>query len=146
MRKVSILTFILFLVGFMLNSCNTASNEKDCAKPLNPNGDSELALLMRDMAKHLETESVRLKNGEIQGDYPFSFEKIRNAKPSDPKSISGNFDEFAMMYLAALKDYHKSNAGRSAITTYNNLVKSCVNCHQNECPGPIKKIEKNYIN
>ena len=145
MRSLISIVFALLLVVVLVYSCTTSTNESDCSIPLNPNGDSELALLMREMSKHLETERAFLLNQQLPGEFPISFEKIRSAVPSDPKSISVNYDAFALMYLAALKQYHQSDSLKLAISNFNNLVHSCVNCHKNECPGPVKKIEKSYI-
>ena len=138
--KISVL-----LLLFSIIACNRSANEKECGKPLNPNGDSELALLMRDMFKHLENEKSGISALKNPGIYPVEFEKIGTAIRSSPETGGEHFNEFCLLYISALKQYHASDSLKSQINNFNNLVRSCVACHNNECPGPVKKIEKMYI-
>jgi hypothetical protein len=144
-NKLRLLIFSIFTFIIFITACKRNATD-ECEKPLNPNGDSELALLMRNMNKHLSTERKLLSEKKLPGNYPSGFETIRTAKPSDTKSKSENFNSFALMYLMALKQYHESTSIETAKGNYNNLVKTCVSCHVSECPGPVKTIEKNYIN
>lgn len=141
--KREYLIFLNLMLFIFMTSCVSSTSKKDCGKPINPNGDSELALLMREMSHHLESEKSLLIDGKIPGLYPKDFELIRTAKSSGVKGV--NFDSYATIYLTALKHYHQNPSDSVNINSFNNLVQSCVNCHQDECPGPIKRIEKNYI-
>jgi hypothetical protein len=133
---------ILFIILYTI-ACSR-NNEENCAAPANPNGDSELALLMRDMTAHIEAERKRLDAGKEPGELPENHEKIKSALPTDSKQLTGNFNGFADVYLDALKAYHSSTAENHQFA-FNNMIKSCISCHQEECPGPIKRIEKLMI-
>ena len=133
---------ILFIILYTV-ACSR-SNEENCAAPANPNGDSELAMLMREMTVHVEAERKNLDAGKGPGQLPENHDKIKTAVPTDTKQLTGNFNGFADVYLDALNAYHSSSAENQKFT-YNNLVKSCISCHKEECPGPIKRIEKLLI-
>lgn len=140
LMKIKIL--VLFLITAIVVSCNNTS--EDCKKPFNPNGDSELAVLMRDMTMHLEQERGRLNDGIAPSAFPEEFKKIKTAKASDPEQITVDHHGLADVYLNALTAYHAATPENYTFA-YNNLVKSCINCHQHECPGPIKRIQKLII-
>lgn len=134
----------MLLCMFIIAACDKKQSAEECANPLNPNGDSELALLMRKMIKHLETEHAAILANQAAVSYPAEFEKIKTAKRTETKDVSENFQAESDIYLNSLKAYHNSTA-ENRITNYNNLVNSCVNCHMNECPGPVKTINKLII-
>lgn len=139
MKKISLPILISF-IAVLIWSCSN-KKEESCSNDLNPNGDSELALLMREMTAHLESEKKLMESGAEPGAMPEGFNKILTATPSDAKQKSEHFDGFAKMYLEALNAYHNSTKENHKFA-YNNLVKSCISCHENECPGPIKRIQK----
>ena len=145
MIRISVFVLLFALISIFNNACTSSKTEEECEKPLNPNGDSELSLLMRDMVKHLETEKTLITDGKIQGDYPAKFEKINSAVRSSPDMGGEHFDDFSLMYVSALKAYHQSDSINQRIDNFNNLVSSCIVCHSKECPGPVKTIEKMYI-
>ncbi|MEP7265763.1 MAG: hypothetical protein ABI772_14760 [Bacteroidota bacterium] len=139
MKKIS-LPLIISLLIVLIWSC-TNNKKESCSNDLNPNGDSELALLMRDMTAHLESEKKLVESGAEPSHLPEEFDKILTATPSDSKQRGEHFQDFAKMYLDALTAYHNSTKENHSFA-YNNLVKSCISCHENECPGPIKRIQK----
>jgi hypothetical protein len=139
MKYIS-LALILTVVIILAISCHQKSDES-CEKPTNPNGDSELALLMRDMTAHVEEEKKRMDAGKAPGEMPVGYDKISTAKPTDSKQLTDNFQGFATIYLQSLGNYHNATP-ENYRTEYNNLIKSCISCHEHECPGPIKRIEK----
>jgi hypothetical protein len=134
--KKKIFLYISFL---MVISCRHES-KKSCNAPLNPNGDSELALLMRKMMTSLENEKTNVVDGKFPGEFPADFMRIKTATPSDSKALGGNFNAFADQYISSLREYYNSKTDFKL--HYNNLVRSCINCHNDECPGPVKHIEK----
>lgn len=108
---------------------------------LNPNGSSELSLLMRKMHQHaLKAREEVLKNKPTKG-YPAEFEKIYTATPTTPTTKNQYYNSYADLYLAALKNFSKSNK-KNLKENYNNLVSGCVVCHTTHCPGPMVLIEK----
>jgi len=97
---------------------------------INPNGSSELSILMRDMYDHALAARKLALNGEKDVAFPKEFNKI--------------YDTFADVYLNALKTY-SGTASEDLKSNYNNLVNTCLACHSSHCPGPIPRIRKLLI-
>lgn len=111
---------------------------------LNPNGSSELSLLMRDMYDHAFAArklTLEEKKDEV---IPDKFKKIHTATPTDSETKNSFYETFADVYLNAVKTY-SSSANADIKTNYNNLVNTCLACHSTHCPGPIPKIRKLLI-
>lgn len=110
----------------------------------NPNGDSELALLMRKMYDdhYVVKEKIEAgKNFEFNSDY----DRLFTADATEPEKVaSPEYKAFGQAYLASLEPL--SNATYDdAITAHNNAVQNCMNCHSALCPGPRVKIKKLFI-
>lgn len=144
MKKLAAIICVLFLISFsvVIQSCN--QNEKSDAekKIVNPNGDSELALLMRDMADHVTEQKKNLSEGKMPSAYPDKFNTITTAKPTEEKMKGNDFDNMAAFYLKNLKSYCESKSLQDAIDNHNMLVQSCAVCHEQTCPGPLTRINK----
>ena len=112
--------------------------------PINPNGDSELALLMRDMFEDGMKTKEKIKNGEIP-ELVLDFEKIHTAEATETeKAASPEYKVHALSYLQAvkaLKNANKDNLEKS----YTDMIDACMNCHKVLCPGPIVRIKKMYL-
>ncbi|HAP69771.1 MAG TPA: hypothetical protein DCR04_08610 [Flavobacteriales bacterium] len=112
-------------------------------RPINPNGDSELALLMRNMF----SESDSLKQLVIAGKSLSGlqrFEEIHTAIATDPTVRGPVFDAFSDVYIDAIRRLESSDS--ASVMKFNNMVTQCMNCHSEFCPGPRKKIKQLYIN
>lgn len=136
------------LMSILLFSCLTdspAENEPGpIIMPINPNGDSELALLMRDMFEEGLKAKEKIKNGELP-DLVLDFEEIHTAQATEPeKAASPEYKVHALSYLqavTALKNADKNNLEKS----YTDMVDACMSCHKAVCPGPTVKIKKLYL-
>jgi hypothetical protein len=136
--------FLLFLIaGFAFSCSNTEQpNTSGNKRPINPNGDSELALLMRDMF----TESDSLKQLVLDGKQLSALKKyqdIHSAIPTDPDASGPVFEAFATAYIESIKALEASDS--TTVFNFNNMVDQCMNCHTEFCPGPKKRIKKLYI-
>ena len=78
-NKFSVTLFLIFTVFFLMECSNSEKKTDDkakktpseCAtKPLNPNGDSELALLMRDMMASSQSLKEKIKQGNLPDKFP----------------------------------------------------------------------------
>jgi cytochrome c556 len=149
-NKTRILS-LLFIVLVALIRCTgteqknaDTSDQKDsasCAKPLNPNGDSELSVLMREMLHSSESLKEMIKKGEVPRTFPQEFLKIHTAAPTDAETKKASFEGYASAYVMSLQELYKSpkdDLGKN----YNAVISSCVSCHQEHCPGPLKAINK----
>lgn len=106
--------------------------------PRNPNGDSELAALMRVMLDDLQLARERVLNGEAVDSLTATHRRIRCTWPTDPATRNGHFDSMARRYLDTVRSLEKVSDAAS----YEAVVGQCLHCHQNTCPGPATAIEK----
>ena len=100
--------------------------------------DSELALLMRfvhDQAKSLKGEVV---NAQALPDYNKEIEFITSANPTRPSVQGPEFEAFARYYIEKNKNVFEAPGKDS----YNDMIESCVACHNEFCPGPVRTIKK----
>lgn len=143
--KVSLLLFMV--IGLVIiYSCKQEpkTEEKNTPKTTftkNPNGDSELALLMREMYLELEQVQSQIEKGEpvrLQVDH----ESILTAHASEPeKAASPEFKAFAKQYLIFVEQMKSAKPAELEVY-YQNLISSCLSCHQMLCPGPMVRINK----
>jgi len=129
----------LILLPVALFSCKQPINHE---RSVNPNGDSELALLMRNMFN----ESDSLKRLVLAGQRLTGlrrFKEIHSAIPTDPEVTGPVFEAFAINYIESIKALEKSDSLK--VFNFNKMVDQCMNCHTEFCPGPKKRIKQLYI-
>lgn len=107
------------------------------ASPRNPNGDSELAVLMRAMVEQLKENRLRLKNRESAQKMWPSHHTMRCAWPTNPKERNQGYDGRAQSYLATVRAFDEAPSQAS----YNAVVNGCIACHQVNCGGVIDFLE-----
>ena len=135
------LTALTLTVSCSNNEENSSNNTVEVQQPLNPNGDSELALLMRDMYDEAERVKTQIDNGE-KVTINLNQERILTAHATEPeKAASPEYKAFAQSYLQSLKSLQEANEDQVA-DQFDNLVANCMMCHQSLCPGPMVKIKK----
>lgn len=144
MKNIKFIVYLL--LTFFVLACQDSSkkleekNEK-IAKPLNPNGDSELALLMREMYEEAEKVKSQIKSGE-KISLTLNHAKILTAHATEPeKAKSAEFKGFAKHYLSQVEALKKANK-KTVDIQFKSLVESCMSCHQALCPGPMVRIKK----
>lgn len=144
-KQLIFLGLFVFSAGLSIVSCKQEkAPEVKTENPKNPNGDSELAITMREMmefSKQLKTE-IETKNQAIP--YPESIKKILTAKETegmikDRVAYTG----FANHYLATLDSLYQP--GADVKKHFNSTVNSCISCHTSYCQGPIPAIQKLYV-
>lgn len=123
--------------------CTQPDNEKTSKKTstiVNPNGDSELALFMR----YMYDDCMRVKTAITEGDtesLAFDPEKMFTAHATEPeKAASETYQQMGKAYMAAHQAFEnaKRNDKKAMFT---GLVNNCIACHQQLCPGPVRKIK-----
>lgn len=143
---------VLLIVALLLVQCTgdkvkqeaekaTADSLASCSKSLNPNGDSELAVLMREMMSSSQNLKEMVRQGNLPEKFPEAFMKIHTAKPTDSDTKKESFDAFATNYISNLQALYASPK-EDLTKNYNAVITACVSCHQQHCPGPIKAINK----
>lgn len=131
----------IIAIVFFLASCNNEPKEG----PLNPNGDSELALLMRQMYE----DGMQVKQAILEkkkNAMVLQHEKILTAKATQPEKADNHlYRSFASSYIQLMNQLNEADISNRK-ENYSNLVNSCMQCHQNICPGPMVRIKKMVLN
>jgi len=134
-------TIICLLSLYILAIACSDNASSKTKKPLNPNGDSELAILMRTMFDELQIMKTQIVNEEANI-INLDHEKILSAHATEPeKANSDEYKAFAAAYLNTLKSINDVPANLRQ-EQFSNLVTNCMSCHKALCPGPIVKIKK----
>lgn len=139
---------ILSLILLFVVAVSCSNENKTCEKkqkvtiePINPNGNSELALLMRKMFYDLDSIKTKLNSVDLKNLYS-SHEAILTAEGTEPDKVaSPEYKAFAKVYLQFLKNYETADPDQKK-EAYHSLVQSCLTCHQSLCPGPMVRIKK----
>lgn len=146
MKKVICISpFILIGFCILLNACDqkVESRQEESIEEvaLNPNGDSELALLMRGMYDEADRIRHQIENNE-KVTVELNHLNILTAHTTEAgKANSAEFKAFASIYLKRLEEL-KTAEDSEKVGHYQSLIESCMSCHQAICPGPIVRIKK----
>jgi len=144
--KIRLNFFLILLLVAVFTSCQKSTDTivKESAvtkKVVNPNGDSELALLMRDMYNEAVEVKKQIKNKEPI-ELSLDYEKILSAHATEPeKAASPEFKAFAKSYLQTIEAI-KTAKSSEKLVHYNSMVNNCIACHKTLCPGPLVRIKK----
>ena len=145
MKKIGAALFIITLIITAAISCGKSKPvEEKKQEKLNPNGDSELAIVMRTMMESGKTMKAEIEGNLPISKYPDEIKTITTAKPTDGMIEDRNvFNGLANYYIATLDSVYIPASDTKK--QFNHMVKSCVDCHENYCHGPIPAIKKLYI-
>ena len=135
----------------MLGGCKNEQSEKVnstshlVVSDVNPNGDSELALLMRSL--FIEADSFRLLiatgEGNINKEFVENIRKSHDAVPTKPSMKPAEFEAFNQLLLNDAIELLETDT--VSIEKFNAMVDRCMDCHRSVCPGPTKRIKKLYL-
>lgn len=124
---------------------NADSAKQVCApKSVNPNGDSELALLMREMANWTDSCKVAIELGNVVPAKPTNLQHLHSAKKTDETIDMSLYNSMASLYQGRVADFEGAIASNRT-ELFNSMVSGCVGCHQNFCGGPLVRINKMFI-
>lgn len=149
-----IIPIFIGIFSFLFVSCESEVKQKEVitdasqveVSETNPNGDSDLALLMRKMFEEGEDVKKLITNneGNITEEYIAELERIHTATPTDADVKTPEFEAYTKLMIDEANLLFSNDSNR--VQGFNNLVNRCINCHQSFCPGPIKRIKKLTIN
>lgn len=148
-KKIILAVGIGFIAIFLMSniiSCGKRNEPKkgETKQSVNPNGDSELAILMRTMMQSGRTMKTEIESSQPISPYPSEIKTMTTAKPTDGMIEDRNiFNGFANFHIATMDSVYLKNTNPKV--QFNHLVKSCVDCHENYCQGPIPTIKQLYI-
>lgn len=139
--------FLCMMAGLFLVTCQDEKTTEQSAKKTkiyNPNGDSELALLMRDMWDDCMRVKEEVAAGK-EAEFNFDPKAIFTAHATEPdKAASETYRRMGEVYLSASEAFEQSGTADRK-DHYQALVTTCVACHKQLCPGPVAKINKLYL-
>jgi hypothetical protein len=138
-------TALLLIFFGCSNSKNECENEQ-----INPNGESELALLMRDIHQNtLEIKNNLFLNDSIENklnsslidEFKYNYQAIKTANPTESNlRDDGIYNGYADLYINSVDKFLNNKSQKN----YNSMVTNCIQCHQHFCLGAISKINKLY--
>lgn len=148
MRKFLPLVLIS-LIAFVSCNNNAPKEKKDSVAAcktgdLNPNGDSELSLLMRELAAFSDSVKQDLLNNREPRPHPENLTTILTARKTDENIDRSVYDPLARTYITGVTYFYASKP-EDRVENYNSMVNNCIACHQSFCGGPIKRIQKLLI-
>jgi hypothetical protein len=137
-----------FVLSLFLFGCQTEPEANQSVPEikqasLNPNGDSELALLMRQMADELDALKVNIDT-ELDLSKISNYKTIHTAAPTKESMKEKGYQSYAQAFLLSIEALEQSTPA-NRIETYNQVIKACMNCHEVTCHGPMRRIEKMYV-
>lgn len=126
---------------YALSCAAEAATNTESQASLNPNGDSELALLMRAMYD----DAAQMKAAIDRGEQPvpsIDHAKLLTASATEPeKAASDTYKTWAQAYLHTVEALQNGDL-EMASGHYDNMVGNCMGCHTDLCPGPKVRIRK----
>ena len=106
----------------------------------NPNGDSELAALMRVMQKDLQDARPAVLRGEAPPPLLPRYKKLRCSWPTAAADRNEAFDGLAQGYLARVAAFDAKPKDLAA--AFDSVLDGCRACHEASCPGPLVVIDE----
>jgi hypothetical protein len=128
------------------NTSQAQSDSVPCDNPetiKDPNDAKPMALMMRQMAANADSIKATLLRGSMPDSLRYPFIRFYLVEPTDPSVLEPQFYENARLFQQAYFAFFKHP--NEAKKYYNVLIGKCVNCHENYCSGPLKRIRKLYI-
>ena len=105
--------------------------------------ESELTTLMKSIyQKTIQMKEAIQQEKSLPSISFKKYKKIYTATATDPEVKTSLFEEYTDTYLASLQKLYS----QSTQENYKLVVTECIKCHQEYCPGPLKKINKLYLN
>lgn len=128
----------------LLFCCSPETEKKEKKTITNPNGDSELALNMREIFDQTKLIKESIHNGKlvIPENYIQNIKAFHTSVPTDPEVKVDLFFQFTDVLEATASELSKQNTVEEQEMYYKRVVNTCIQCHQSFCPGPIRRINK----
>ena len=104
---------------------------------------SDLVILMRQMEGNLahikaELDADKALNEESRQEFKGLFTET----PSEDVVIDSSYMVIGQQFLDNYAQLFTASDKGSMRHLFNSTISSCISCHQNRCPGPIKRIKK----
>lgn len=142
--------FFIFLVAFgsicvFLHCCRHDAPQAENTVVRTAEQNAPLAVLMREMYLDMEEIKGTVLDKEKLGTYLEKHRAMLTAEATDPKVRDSSFHIMGSAYLQHLERMEQSSE-EELLNNFQALQHSCVACHQQKCPGPLKKINALKVN
>lgn len=131
---------VLLLAAAMLVSCSQEAPQQEA--PAKAAGKVEaakpMAMMMRAIYDQSKTMRADLESGKGLDSSFYRFLEFHQLEPTDSTVLVEVFYEHNEKFKAAYEELLRA----SDKPAYNAMLTACVNCHEDFCPGPIKRINK----
>jgi hypothetical protein len=127
------------IVASLLFSCQ---NSKEPVDPVNPNGESEMAVLMRAMRDSLKHNRIRYNESKALLKFPGRFQDLPDTEPTDVKMLPDAFPILASAQTSSFIAFNEALTREEQMERHNTAVENCLSCHAQACPGPVPSIRK----
>lgn len=97
-----------------------------------------MAMMMRAIYEQSKDMRGKIVEGEALDSSFYHFMEFHKLEPTDSTVLIEVFYEHNEDFKAAFENLLRS----SNKETYNAMLTQCVSCHEDFCPGPIKRINK----
>ena len=143
--KTALISIIIFGLVWACASTDTPKAPDDTNTQVTTNDASELAMLMRTIHEDAKSWRETIESGDLVSQEIDIYQKMVESTPTKPEVKGPAFEGFAKHYQMQIDSLTAAKDITLAADAYNNLVSSCITCHDSFCPGPVKTIKKLYI-
>lgn len=102
-----------------------------------------MALMMRQIAANADSMKSQIMRGEQLDSKRYPFIRFYLVEPTDPNVLEPQFYENARLFQEAYKELFRHPNEQAKY--HNMIIGKCINCHENYCSGPLKRIRKLLI-
>jgi len=122
---------ILLIVGFLSGCGSTPESQPEEASVT-------LVQMMRAQEADVKVLRQRIMDGDTLLNDLVLIHDFTEGEPSSPDKNDGNFPELSAAFVEA---YNSLTVKPRKVDQFNNMITSCVDCHEQFCPGPIRQIK-----
>lgn len=130
---------IYIFILFICVSC--AKEQKPKSEPFKMYQTSELAQMMEEMYVFHDSLKQRIIIGDELLPMSYELDKIHSAVMSENFERDDNFKTFAKVFESYQAQLYRVSKD-SIKEVYNQVIGTCIACHQTSCTGPIPRIQK----
>lgn len=139
MKKLQILFFLFSAVAIAI-ACNSSEPKVEQAQVKSKVADAKpMALMMRAIYDQSAEMRSWVTEGKALDSSIFRFMEFHKLEPTDSTVLVEVFYKHNADFKAAFEELIAAGADKEK---YNAMLTQCVSCHEDFCPGPIKRINK----
>ncbi len=139
MKKLQIVLFLFFATAIGI-ACNSSEQKVDQVQEKPKVADAKpMALMMRAIYDQSAEMRSWVTEGKALDSSIFRFMEFHKLEPTDSTVLVEVFYKHNADFKAAFEELIAAGADKEK---YNAMLTQCVSCHEDFCPGPIKRINK----